>query len=40
MLVKGLASPTNPVCFIMPERVARTDPFQQIRDATGSGRLR
>ena len=28
MLVKGLASPTNPVCFVMPERVARTDPFQ------------
>ena len=24
-------------CFIMPERVARTDPFKQITDATGSG---
>ncbi|MBD0273219.1 MAG: ABC transporter substrate-binding protein, partial [Acetobacteraceae bacterium] len=40
MLVKGLASPTNPVCFMMPERVARTDPFQQIRDPTGSGPFR
>ncbi|GAA0579415.1 ABC transporter substrate-binding protein [Craurococcus roseus] len=40
MLIKGLASPTNPVCFVMPERVARTDPFQQIRDATGSGPFR
>ncbi len=24
-------------CFIMPERVARTDPFKQIDDPTGSG---
>jgi ABC-type transport system substrate-binding protein len=40
MLVKGLASPTNPVCFIMPERVARTDAFQQIRDPVGSGPFR
>ena len=40
MLVKGLASPTNPVCFIMPERVARTDPFQQIRETVGSGPFR
>jgi peptide/nickel transport system substrate-binding protein len=24
-------------CFIMPERVARTDPFKQIDDFTGSG---
>src|SRR6201999_1180050 len=24
-------------CFIMPERIARTDPFQQITDPTGSG---
>jgi peptide/nickel transport system substrate-binding protein len=40
MLVQGLASPTNPVCFMMPERVAKTDPFQQIRDPTGSGPFR
>jgi peptide/nickel transport system substrate-binding protein len=24
-------------CFIMPERIARTDPFKQIADPTGSG---
>lgn len=24
-------------CFIMPERIARTDPFKQVTDATGSG---
>jgi peptide/nickel transport system substrate-binding protein len=24
-------------CFIMPERVAKTDPFKQITDSTGSG---
>ncbi len=40
MLVHGLANPTNPSCFIMPERLARTDPFTQIRDATGSGPFR
>ncbi|WP_458097661.1 ABC transporter substrate-binding protein [Roseomonas sp. WA12] len=27
-------------CFIMPERLAATDPFQQVRDATGSGPFR
>lgn len=35
-LGKSNASP----CFIMPERLARTDPFQQVRDATGSGPFR
>ncbi len=40
MLLNGLASPVNPVCFIMPERVARTDAFTQIRDFTGSGPFR
>jgi peptide/nickel transport system substrate-binding protein len=24
-------------CFIMPERIAKTDPFKQITDSTGSG---
>jgi peptide/nickel transport system substrate-binding protein len=24
-------------CFVMPERVAKTDPFKQITDSTGSG---
>jgi len=27
-------------CFIMPERVAMTDPFKQITDSTGSGPFR
>ncbi|MFZ4406854.1 MAG: ABC transporter substrate-binding protein [Paracraurococcus sp.] len=27
-------------CFIMPERIARTDAFQQIREAIGSGPFR
>ena len=27
-------------CFIMPERIARTDAFQQIRDPVGSGPFR
>ena len=27
----------SPACFIMPERVAKTDPFKQISDPTGSG---
>ena len=27
-------------CFIMPERIARTDAFQQIREAVGSGPFR
>jgi len=26
--------------FVMPERLARTDPFEQVRDATGSGPFR
>jgi peptide/nickel transport system substrate-binding protein len=33
VLAKGQAQ----VCFIMPERVARTDPNQQVTDFTGSG---
>jgi peptide/nickel transport system substrate-binding protein len=40
MLIRGLASPANPACFIMPERVAKTDAFQQFRDPTGSGPFR
>ena len=27
-------------CFIMPERIARTDSFQQVREAVGSGPFR
>lgn len=39
-LIPMLGLPTTPVPFIMPERVARTDPFQQITDTTGSGPFR
>ncbi|WP_207539803.1 ABC transporter substrate-binding protein [Sabulicella rubraurantiaca] len=40
LLFNALASPVNPVCFMMPERLARTDPFQQIRESIGSGPFR
>lgn len=39
-MFEALASVTSPVAFIMPERIARTDPFTQIRDAIGSGPFR
>ena len=35
-LLEALASLSRPA-FIMPERVAATDPFKQIEDSTGSG---
>lgn len=40
LLFQALASPVNPVAFMMPERIARTDPFQQIRETIGSGPFR
>ncbi|KAA2212505.1 ABC transporter substrate-binding protein [Teichococcus oryzae] len=39
-LVQSLAAATNPIAFIMPERVARTDPFKQITENIGSGPFR
>ena len=39
MLASALATPGQPA-FIMPERVAQTDPFKQIQDTTGSGPFR
>ncbi len=39
-LLPSLASPSNPAAFIMPERIAATDPFQQIRETVGSGPFR
>ncbi len=39
-LAWALGKPSANICAIMPERVARTDPFQQITDATGSGPFR
>jgi peptide/nickel transport system substrate-binding protein len=39
-LLKALAQVSSSPAFIMPERIAKTDPFQQVRDATGSGPFR
>jgi peptide/nickel transport system substrate-binding protein len=36
-LLEALAKPSGTVPFMMPRRVAETDPFQQISDPTGSG---
>lgn len=40
MLLTALAQVSNSPPFIMPERLARTDPFQQVREAIGSGPFR
>ncbi len=37
LLLFGLAKPSSNVPFMMPKRVAETDPNQQISDFTGSG---
>jgi peptide/nickel transport system substrate-binding protein len=37
LLANGLGKPTANVCFIMPERIARTDPYKQIDEYVGSG---
>jgi peptide/nickel transport system substrate-binding protein len=39
-LFAGLGQVSNSPAFIMPERLARTDPFQQVREAVGSGPFR
>jgi peptide/nickel transport system substrate-binding protein len=40
MLIDALAKPAAVVPFIMPERIARTDPFQQVTEIIGSGPYR
>jgi peptide/nickel transport system substrate-binding protein len=40
LLFDALAKTSPPVCFVMPERLARTDPAQPIREAVGSGPFR
>jgi peptide/nickel transport system substrate-binding protein len=40
LLAAALGKSNSSQCFIMPERVARTDPGRQITDATGSGPFR
>jgi peptide/nickel transport system substrate-binding protein len=37
LLLEGLAKVSSLVPFIMPERMAKTDPYQQITDTVGSG---
>src|SRR3954451_3925634 len=36
----ALGKSGTPCCFIMPERIARTDPFTQINEFVGSGPMR
>jgi peptide/nickel transport system substrate-binding protein len=36
----ALGKSSTPVCFIMPERIAATDPFKQISEYVGSGPMR
>jgi len=40
MLLDALAKPAAVVPFMMPERIARTDPFQQMTEVVGSGPYR
>ena len=37
LTIDALSKPSSNVPFIMPERLAKTDPFQQVTDAIGSG---
>ena len=37
LLLEGLAKVSSLVPFIMPERTAKTDPYQQVTDTIGSG---
>lgn len=39
-LLLALGKNNTPVAFMMPERLARTDPFQQITEYVGSGPMR
>jgi peptide/nickel transport system substrate-binding protein len=39
-MLPALGKNSTPVCFIMPERIAATDPFKQINDYVGSGPMR
>jgi peptide/nickel transport system substrate-binding protein len=37
LVLEALGKPSSNVPFMMPKRVAKTDPFKQIEDYTGSG---
>ncbi|HEV7265209.1 MAG TPA: ABC transporter substrate-binding protein [Falsiroseomonas sp.] len=40
LLLDALAKTSPPVCFVMPQRLAQTDPATPIREAIGSGPYR
>lgn len=40
LLFEALGKPASPVCFIMPERIARTDAAVAVREMIGSGPFR
>ena len=40
LLYEALGNPVAPPCFIMPERLASTDAFTQLREVVGSGPYR
>jgi len=39
-MLYALGKVGTPCCFIMPERLAKTDPFKQIEEYIGSGPMR
>jgi peptide/nickel transport system substrate-binding protein len=39
-MLSALGKIVTPCCFVMPERIAATDPFRQINDYVGSGPMR
>jgi peptide/nickel transport system substrate-binding protein len=40
LLPEALGKIPSPMCAMMPERLAQTDPFQQVREIVGSGPFR
>ncbi len=40
LLTYALGKPGSPVCVVMPERLALTDPFKQVTEMVGSGPFR
>jgi len=38
LTLEALAKPSSNVPFVMPERIAKTDPFKNIDDATARAR--
>jgi peptide/nickel transport system substrate-binding protein len=39
-MLLALGKMSTPICFIMPERIAKTDPFKQIEEYVGSGPMK